>query len=480
MTVTRPRCGSSPAASARPSSDAALRQSCLWGLAGVIGAEQPQLWGGLVDIPVGDDIGDCASALSTVLPTAAKSILVLRDGEFLAPALVPVSGQPVREPLRCRPDAAYLITGGMGALGLLMAAWLADRGARRLVLAGRTPLPPRRDWDRDTNDADVRHKIAAIRALEMRGVTVDAVALDVGSRDAVQALLARRDGDGAPPIRGVIHAAGVTESQLLTEIADSRLRRTMWPKIAGAQALHKAFPPASLDFFFLTASAGARVRYPGAGRLRGGKCVPRRSGPSPSPTGLPHRQSGLGGLARTRVCNDAQIVVQELERLGSRPVTPDEAFTAWEHVNCYDVAQAVMAPMQSAEDAASVVSDAHRTSTPARAWSQMSPEDLHAELQNGLRSILATELRTPEDEVELDRPFAEMGLNSVMAMSIRREVEQLVGIELSATMLWNHPTIASLAGYLAKKLLPQENSEGDIDVVHGSTEQRAGHIIRQR
>ena len=184
--------------------------------------EQPQLWGGLVDIPVGNDIGDYASALSTVLPTAAKSILVLRDGEFLAPALVPVSGQPVREPLRCRPDAAYLITGGMGALGLLMAAWLADRGARRLVLAGRTPLPPRRDWDSDTNDTDVRHKIAAIRALEMRGVSVDAVALDVGSRDAVQALLARRDGDGAPPIRGVIHAAGVTEGQLLTEIADSR------------------------------------------------------------------------------------------------------------------------------------------------------------------------------------------------------------------------------------------------------------------
>ena len=408
-------------------SDAALRQSCLWGLAGVIGAEQPQLWGGLVDIPVGDDIGDCASALSTVLPTEAKSILVLRDGQFLAPALVPVSGQPVREPLRCRPDAAYLITGGMGALGLLMAAWLADRGARRLVLAGRTPLPPRRDWDSDTNDADVRHKIAAIRALEMRGVSVDAVALDVGSRDAVQAMLARRDGDGAPPIRGVIHAAGVTESQLLTEIADSRLRRTMWPKIAGAQALHEAFPPASLDFFFLTASAGTVFGIPGQGAYAAANayldCLARAR----------HRQGchtvsldwvawqGLG------FASDAQVVVQELERLGSRPVTPEEAFAAWEHVNCYDVAQAVMAPMQSAEDGASVISDAHRTSTPVRAWSQMSPDDLHAELQNGLRAILATELRTPEDEVELDRPFAEMGLNSVMAMSIRREVEQLVG-----------------------------------------------------
>jgi phthiocerol/phenolphthiocerol synthesis type-I polyketide synthase A len=451
-------------------SDAALRQSCLWGLAGVIGAEQPQLWGGLVDIPVGDDIADCASALSTVLPTAAKSILVLRDGLFLAPALVPVSGQPAREPLRCRPDATYLITGGMGALGLLIAAWLADRGARRLLLVGRTPLPPRHDWDSDTNDTDARHKIAAIRALEMRGVSVDAVALDVGSRDAVQALLARRDGDGAPPIRGVIHAAGLTESQLLTEKADSRFRRTMWPKIAGAQALHEAFPSASLDFFFLIASAGTVFGIPGQGAYAAANayldCLARAR----------HRQ-GCHTLSLDWVAwqglgfaSDAQLVVQELERLGSRPVTPEEAFTAWEHVNRYDVAQAVMAPMQPADDTASVISDAHRTSTPARAWSQMSPEDLHAELQNGLRAILAAELRTTENEVELDCPFAEMGLNSVTAMSIRREVEQLVDIQLSATMLWNHPTIASLAGYLAKQLVPQEDSECDSDIVDGSTD----------
>ena len=301
-------------------SDSALRQSCLWGLAGVIGAEQPQLWGGLVDVPAGEDFSDCASALSTVLPTAARSIVALRDGEFLARALVPVSGQRVREPLRCRPDAAYLITGGMGALGLLVATWLADRGARRLVLAGRTPLPPRRDWDSDFNNADVRQKIAAIRALESRGVSVDAVALDVGSRDAVQALLARRDGNGDPPIRGVIHAAGVTESQLLTDIADSRLRRTMWPKIAGAQALHLAFPPASLDFFYLTASAGAIFGIPGQGAYAAANayldCLARAR----------HRQGchtvsldwvawqGLG------FASDAQIVVQELERFGSRPV----------------------------------------------------------------------------------------------------------------------------------------------------------------
>src|SRR5262249_16883343 len=82
-------------------SDPAVRQSGLWGLAGVIGAEQPQLWGGLVDIPADGNIGDYAEALATVLRKPAKTILALRDGEMLSPALAPVCGQPVRESLRC-------------------------------------------------------------------------------------------------------------------------------------------------------------------------------------------------------------------------------------------------------------------------------------------------------------------------------------------------------------------------------------------
>ena len=444
-------------------SDAALRQSPLWGLAGVIGAEQPQLWGGVVDIAGSDDMGVCASALAMVLRTPAKSILVLRNGEFLAPGLVPLSGQPVRGRLRCRPDGAYLITGGMGALGLLTAAWLADCGARRLVLAGRTSLPPRRDWASDTHHTDVAQRIAAIRALEKRGVSVDTVVLDVGSCDAVQAMLGRRDADGAPPIRGVIHAAGVTESQLLTEIADSSLQRTMWPKIAGAQALHEAFPPATLDFFFLTSSAGSMFGIPGQGAYAAGNayldCLARARHAQGCPTvsldWVAWRGLGFGA--------DAQIVVQELERLGSRPVVPGEAFPAWEHLSRYDVAQAVMAPMPPEPDEESLVSETQRTSGTARDWSAMPAEELPAELQNALRSILAAELRMLEDQVDSHRPFAEMGLNSVTAMSIRREVEQLVGLELSATMLWNHPTIASFAEYLAAMLQPPTDSPADED-----------------
>ena len=98
----------------------------------------------------------------------------------------------------------------------------------------------------------------------------------------------------------------------------------------------------------------------------------------------------------------------------------------------------------------------------------MPAEDVVRELQAGLRAILARELHMPEAELEMDRPFAELGMNSVMAMSVRRDTEQFVGIELSATMLFNYPTIVALAEHLAKKVLPQTESDSDIDVLGDS------------
>ncbi|WNG90182.1 type I polyketide synthase [Mycobacterium sp. ITM-2016-00317] len=439
--------------------DTALRQSGLWGLAGVVGAEQPQLWGGLVDFPA-DDVAAAADVFATALSTPVKSVAILRDGELRTSALASIDDAPARETLRCRPDAAYLITGGMGVLGLLMADWLADRGARRVVLAGRTALPPRRQWDGTTDDA-TRQKIAAIRALESRGVAVDTVAVDIASRDAVTAMLDKRDADGAPPIRGVIHAAGMTEAQLLTEVSAERVHRTVWPKIAGARVLDEVFPVGSLDFLYLAASAGAVFGVPGQGAYAAGNAyldalARFRHSQGDNTVSLDWvAWQGLG------FGSEAQVVISELERVGSRPVVPAEAFAAWDHVTRFDIAQVVMAPMQSAEDATAVTSDAHRAA-PTRDWAALAPDELLSELQDGLRGILATELRLPESDVHTDRPFAEMGLNSVMAMSIRREVERLVGLELSATMLFNHPTIASFANYLAKQLVP--DTDGDDEV----------------
>jgi acyl carrier protein len=117
----------------------------------------------------------------------------------------------------------------------------------------------------------------------------------------------------------------------------------------------------------------------------------------------------------------------------------------------------------------STVDDGHSSVAPVRVWSQMSAEDRCVELERGLRAILGRELRMPASAVDTDRPFPELGLDSMMAMGVLRQARQFVGIELSATMLWDHPTISSLAAHLAEILSPQEDSqEGDIDVTPDS------------
>ena len=107
-------------------------------------------------------------------------------------------------------------------------------------------------------------------------------------------------------------------------------------------------------------------------------------------------------------------------------------------------------------------------------------QDILSELEIRLRAILARELGMPAAAVGMDRPFPELGLDSMMAMNLLREAKQLVGIDLSATMLWNHPTISSLAAYLAEMLTPEEESvEDDVDVMHDSAKQCVGCVVRQ-
>jgi len=440
---------------------AAVRQSALWGLGGVIAAEHPDVWGGVIDLACGQVLHETAAEIAATLATPTKTVLLLRDGIFLAPEFQPLPDRPVREPLRCRSDAAYLITGGLGALGLLMATWLVDHGAQRILLAARSPLPPRSEWDDSGIDPQMRHRISTIRGLERRGVAVDVLTIDIGSTEDVRGMLAARDRLGAPPIRGIIHAAGVTHDELLAFVTDSSMREVMWPKIQGAQVLDEAFPCGSVDFFYLTSSAASVFGVAGQGSYAAANAYldalararNRRGGHSVSIDWAAWR--GLGFAA------DAPVVAEELRRLGLRELAADEAFAAWEYLHRNDIAQAVVVPVSgtSGDDQTGTAPPANDTSSPAAAvaaWATMAAADVRKQLVAKIRAILGRELRAAESELDTDRPFIELGLNSMMAMAIRRDIENLVGLQLSATMLWNHPTVDSLAAYLTARLVPAE------------------------
>jgi len=124
----------------------------------------------------------------------------------------------------------------------------------------------------------------------------------------------------------------------------------------------------------------------------------------------------------------------------------------------------------SSVDHRSTVENGDRSSAPIADWSRIPAEHMLSELEMRLKGILARELRTSPSAVNVDRPFPEFGLDSMMAMTVLRQTQKLVGIDVSANTLFNHPTIASLAAYLAEKLAAQQvPQEHDVDPTLDST-----------
>ena len=111
------------------------------------------------------------------------------------------------------------------------------------------------------------------------------------------------------------------------------------------------------------------------------------------------------------------------------------------------------------EDRPAAVAEGDGSEVSVPDWPQLSAEDRLSELQTRVRAILARELRMSASAVKVDQPFPELGLDSMMAMTVLRETQKLVGINLSANMLFSHPTIAALASYVAGLLTPAELPE---------------------
>ena len=169
-----------------------------------------------------------------------------RDGERLVARLARAQ-PPVPGPRRpvVRPGGAYVITGGYGGLGLLVARWLADRGAARIVLSGRGGPPP-----------------AARAAVAGLGARAMVVTGDVAEPGVAERLVAAAC-DGGVPLRGVVHAAGVFRDALAGDVTEAGLRAVWAPKVAGAWRLHEATAGADLDWFVLFSSAAALLGSPG-------------------------------------------------------------------------------------------------------------------------------------------------------------------------------------------------------------------------
>ena len=446
-----------------------LPQATLWGFGRTMGLEHPDHWGGLVDLPAGDaSEADLVSAAAVLLAGGDEDQVAVRDGVLFGARLErQASPKPARFSVSA--EATYLVTGGMGALGLQVARWLVDRGARHLVLVGR-----------QVRDGE------GVEALRRLGVSVDLVAADVAEAAQVDALLARVC-SGPAPLRGIVHAAGVDAQRALADVTPADLAAALSSKMAGAWLLHDRTRDLALDFFVSFSSlvsvlgASGRAPYAAANAFLDALAVERRR------QGLPALTVNWGPWAGAGMAADGNTG-SHFAAIGNHLLDPADALPILEALIASGEPQAIAADIEWPRFSAAyqsrrarpiianlqpgggvgrvgppspvgfggpgttgpTVDDGRAGSVDGRAGSPSPAHASAADIARQVREEVAQVLGFRNvDDVPLDRGFFEMGLDSLSSVELTTRLESRFGVPCRG-FVFDTPTVGLLGERLAR------------------------------
>ncbi|MBI4470556.1 MAG: SDR family NAD(P)-dependent oxidoreductase [Acidobacteria bacterium] len=353
-------------------------------------------------------------------------------------------------------DATYLITGGLGGFGLAVAEWMVSRGARHLVLLGRS-------------GAASDEALLAISGMESLGAQIVVAKADVTREADVARALAdiRRS---LPPLRGVIHAAMVLDDGVLLQLNRDRFRRVIEPKVLGAWNLHRMTADVPLDFFVLFSSVTTMAGNPGQANYVAANSFLDAFAHYRRKKGLPALTINWGHVSDVGYVARHRAVSEHLEDIGLKGFTSKQAMTVMERLLLKKPAQVGVMNVDWRQWAKFASANAS-----PRLSLLMSPEALDAQsgdefgrfrdviiaaqpvkrqeiIESYLIDQVARVLGTSTSKLELDRPLNEMGLDSLMTVELKNRIEKEIGISLPTVELMRGPSISKLSRVLQDQL----------------------------
>ncbi len=439
-----------------------LAASCAWGLGRALSLEHPHLWGGLIDLPPGAEADEQAlRVLDEILGRSDEDQVAYRRGQRHVLRLVRASVSPAR-PFCASADATYLITGGLGALGSHVAQWLVTRGARNLVLCGR----------RDGADLEARWRAVGP---DVAGCNVRLLRADVAREEDVRQLLQTIRAE-LPPLRGVVHAAGILGNEPLARMTASSWDEVLRPKVQGAWNLHTLTEQMPLDFFVCFSSIAAvwgsarQAHYAAANAFLDALCHYRQH------LGLPALSINWGPIADGGMLDTHSQTW--LQGRGVRAMKRDEALEVLDQLLVCGASQTVAAKVdwprfrgtyESArrrplldglgrQDETDAAGNLPGPSTFVRELLDAPARQRPDLLQTYVLQQIARTLGCSPEQIGPRQGLFDVGMDSLTAVELRNRFTTDLGLGLPSTLLFDHPTVESLVGYLSEALLPAESA----------------------
>ncbi len=390
-----------------------------------------------------------------------KIVLTMRDAQ-VAPRPAPPASQ-----IRFRPNASYLITGGLGGFGLAIARWLVENGARNLVLTGR-------------NGAATPEARRAVADLKELGATVTVVKADVTDERQVTRLFQKTE--ALAPLRGIFHTAMVIDDGLLPHMTPDRFSRVLAPKVAGAWNLHAASAHLSLDHFVLFSSVAALVGTPGQANYVAANCFLDSLAHHRRALGLAALSVNWGALSEVGFVARNAFVADHLAAHGVYGIAPRQATQMLGRLLHLDVAQIGFMHM----DWKHLFPASHGAPSPRFSQVIAASEEEKSEKGGDIHALIlsapsaervalvttlvgeevAAVLRIDAAKIEPMRPLNDLGLDSLMAFEMVNRMEDRFRISLPTSAISSNSTAADLAAAVLQSLVGAASSCKSSSMAH--------------
>ena len=452
----------------------------IWGFGGVMAVEHPELWGGLVDLDPAESKEKCSlHLLECVKNPDGEGQLAFRKGERYAARVIRNREAAVpSRPMCWRPDGTYLVTGGLGDLGLRVARWMVEQGARRLILLGRTRLPRRSQWGKVEKKSRLAHQIDCIRELEAVGASVHLAAVDVADEKQLTSFLKKFRNEHWPPIRGVMHAAGVVQVKPLVMTGVEDLTAVFRPKVLGGWLLHCLLKDAPLDFFVLFSSAASLVNppmlssYAAANTFLDILAHHRRALGQPALSINWGAWSEVGMMARHQ-----QAAGRDAMPRGMDSFTPQQGVDVLGRLLGQDAVQIGVMPFDwqqffrsyPAASRSPLLTHMVREAAPLSGEDpgekgrlsldtllEAQAEDRKTLLESYLRDRLAIILQLPAARVDVHQSILELGIDSLTSIELQNRLKADFGLSIPVTAFLQGHSLARLAAQVLDQLPGEE------------------------